>query len=149
MNRSDVAKAINCPGFLLETLAADEEDIVKFYVAGNLNTPVNILELLGNDESHAVKSYVMTNPNCPVVLRNKLMKDPDFEGFIGEIPGLTEEEIRKYFDMDYHTKEVMCFRQRIPDDIIQRILSENDDILIQNLKKNKQLKGHLLLTPKE
>ena len=99
MNRSDVAKAINCPGFLLETLAADEEDIVKFYVADNLNTPVNILELLGNDESHAVKSYVMTNPNCPVVLRNKLMKDPDCEGFIGEIPGLTEEEIRKYFDI--------------------------------------------------
>ena len=43
----------------------------------------------------------------------------------------------------------MCFRQKIPDDIIQRILSENDDILIRNLKKNKQLKGHLLLTPKE
>lgn len=149
MNRSDVAKATNCPGFLLEILANDEEDIVKFYVAGNLNTPVSTLELLGKDNSYAVRSHVMTNPNCPIGLRNKLMKDPDCEGLIAEIPGLTEKEIRKYFNMDYHTKEVMCFLQKIPDDMIQCILSGKDDRLIQNLRKNKQLKGHPLLTKKE
>ena len=146
MNRSDVARASNCPDFLLENLATDEEDIVRFCVAGNLNTPICILELLGTDKAYAVRSRVMTNPNCPVVLRNELMKDPDCEGLIAEIPNLTEEEIRKYFNMDYHTKEVMCFLQKIPDDIIQQILSENDNRLIQNLKNNKQLKGHPLLS---
>lgn len=149
MNRSDVAKAINCPDFILETLANDDEDIVRFYAAGNLNTPVSSLELLGKDESYAVRSHVMTNPNCPIGLRNKLMKDPDCEGLIAEIPGLTEKEIRKYFNMDYHTKEVMCFLQKIPDDMIQCILLGNDDRLIQNLMNNKQLKGHSLLTKKK
>lgn len=149
LNRSDVAKATNCPSFLLEILANDPENIVRFCVAGNLNTPISILELLGTDKAYAVRSHVMTNPNCPDVLRKKLMKDPDCEGLIAEIPNLTEEEIRKYFNRDYHTKEVMCFLQKIPDDMIQQILSENNNQLVLNLKNNKQLKGHPLLKRNE
>jgi len=61
----EAARNPNTPASLLENLAADEDDKVRYGAARNPNTPASALEKLAADEDKDVRSAAAGNPNTP------------------------------------------------------------------------------------
>jgi hypothetical protein len=69
LDRHRVAENPNCPVYLLEKLADDENGFVRYAVALNPNSPIHLLEKLADDNLF-VRCGVSTNPNCPQYLKD-------------------------------------------------------------------------------
>ena len=53
-----LAKNPHCPIDVLEALAKDEDQEVRYWVAGNPNTPTKTLEFLSKDKNYEVRQHV-------------------------------------------------------------------------------------------
>lgn len=62
---------------ILEKLAEDKNDDVRWAVAENTKTPVDILRKLAEDKNDYVKSAVVDNPNAPVEVLENWAEDKD------------------------------------------------------------------------
>lgn len=49
------------PSYILQQLANDEEDVIRYRLAENPNTPINILEQLANDKDERLQKLVEKN----------------------------------------------------------------------------------------
>jgi hypothetical protein len=58
-----------CPAGVLQQLAVDPDDGVRFAVAGNLSVPPEALEVLVRDRDPATAEAAAANPGCPAYLR--------------------------------------------------------------------------------
>lgn len=66
---------------VLQLLANDPDELVRFQVAGNRSTPLEILEQLAKDPYNLVRSAVYLNPNIPRELRERIYNSlKDFSG---------------------------------------------------------------------
>ena len=62
----------NTPTETLESLANEDNWIVRSHVANNPNTPPEVLERLANDEDSYVRYHVAINPNTPQYIKDYL-----------------------------------------------------------------------------
>jgi hypothetical protein len=151
--RSYVALAPNAPKQLLKRLLLDEDCFVRFSILENKVFDEELLifayENSNDIEHYAIRSYILTKDICPVNIRLKLMENPIYYCWIGNIPNLSEYDVRKYYYGDFpevqRVQKNMCSLQLLPDDIIKEVLSSGDKDKIRAMKLNKTLKGHLLL----
>lgn len=70
-----LARNPNTPVELLEVLATDRSQDVRYWVAQNPSTPVELLKILATDESSNVRYAVARNPNTPVEILKILATD--------------------------------------------------------------------------
>lgn len=64
---------------LLEELSYDEDEGVRWEVAGNLSTPVHVLVRLSKDPALRVRWGVATNDNTPVETLMELAQDKTYD----------------------------------------------------------------------
>jgi hypothetical protein len=75
-HRMDVVLNKNLPDFVLETLAADEDERVRWHVALKRRLPLRVREALAADVDPGVRQRVALNPKTPVELLRVLEDDP-------------------------------------------------------------------------
>jgi hypothetical protein len=72
----DVILNKTLPDFVLETLAADEDERVRWQVALKRRLPARVRETLSADVDPGVRQRVALNPKTPVELLRVLADDP-------------------------------------------------------------------------
>ena len=72
MSNYELALNPNTPPETLESLANDDNWLVRSHVAGNPNTPIETLERLANDKDWRVRCRVANNPNTPQYIKTYL-----------------------------------------------------------------------------
>jgi hypothetical protein len=73
--RRFVAQLPDAPLKLLEELAQDKEENVRFGVTMNQNAPVSLLEQLAKDEKDEIRCCVAKHPNTPLSILEELFDD--------------------------------------------------------------------------
>lgn len=69
MNNLELAHDPNTTPEILQVLATDEDDLVRYRVALNPNTTPEILQVLATDEDFFVRYWVAHNPNATEIVR--------------------------------------------------------------------------------
>jgi hypothetical protein len=67
----------NLPNSILEQLAKNTDEGVRWGVANNPNTPIPVLEQLAKDENRYVRTGVANNPNTPIPVFEQMAKNTD------------------------------------------------------------------------
>ncbi len=89
----------NTPADVLQLLARDDEEAVRFFVAGNPSAPADVLEILAHDDAkyagRYVRSNVGLNPHAPISILKLLAQDiEDVRARTAENPNLPIELLR-------------------------------------------------------
>jgi len=74
-DRRRAALSSRCPGDLLEKLATDKDEWVRWCVAKNTKCSTDLLDRLATDKDFVVRRGVAENPKCPTNLLNRLAND--------------------------------------------------------------------------
>ena len=73
--KEKIAKDKQCPSKILDFLAKDEDNHVRFLVAGNQNTSTETLDKLANEKNYQIRWEVAENPNTSAKTLSKLSED--------------------------------------------------------------------------
>jgi hypothetical protein len=76
--RYQVGVNYHTPIKVLKLLSNDQKSLVRESVAANTNTPVEILKILKNDEEYNVRIAVVNNPNVSMEIALELMNDKEW-----------------------------------------------------------------------
>lgn len=79
--RSALAESADTPVNILQKLADDTDNLVRYHLVRNPNTPIEVLHKLANDVDKSIQQQLLNSPNFPIDSKEeiamKMAQDPD------------------------------------------------------------------------
>ena len=115
---------------LLQKLAKDDDQLVRWGVARNPDTPVELLQKLAKDNDLNVRQGVAKNPNTPVQLLQQLAKDDDLNvrRRVAENPNTPVELLQQLAKDDDHVfvRQGVAKNPNTPVQLLQQLAKDDD-----------------------
>jgi len=120
----------NCPDYILELLADDEDLAVKNYVAQNPNCNAETLHKLSKTKNVAIYS-ILNNKNCSLSTLEYFsdQNDDHIKTLIAQHKNCSSDLLRKFYPTkDFILKCAIAKNPNCPTDIFKKINSKNPTI---------------------
>lgn len=143
-DRQSVAKNPNTPKEVLEKLADDKSEVVRYAVAKNPSTPKEVLEKLTNDDDWNVRDLVARNSSTPKEVLEKLAKDSNVNvRWSVARNASTPKELLEELASD-NAKEVrgmVALNHNAPKEVLEKLAEDKSDIVRRSVAENPNYKS--------
>ena len=124
---------------MLEELAEDEDDDVRWEVAKHPRTPAEALRKLAEDGGMWVRSAVSRNPSTPVEVLMKLADDGDWEmrQEVARNPSIPVDILRKLAeDENWEVRREVARNPRTPAEVFMKLAEDGDKYVKEAVTNN-------------
>ena len=124
---------------MIEELAEDEDDDVRWEVAKHPRTPAEALRKLAEDGGMWVRSAVSRNPSTPVEVLMKLADDGDWEmrQEVARNPSIPVDILRKLAeDENWEVRREVARNPRTPAEVFMKLAEDGDKYVKEAVTNN-------------